>query len=129
VSLQLIKEMKRRSILIKEAKILIMGLTFKEDCPDVRNSGVTNIIKELNKHQCKLDLYDPWVDYNGIKNIYNSNFITTLNKNTYDAIIIAVAHDKFRSMGIKNISVLGKKNYILFDLKHIFYANESDFRL
>lgn len=129
VSLQLIKEMKRRSILVKETKILIMGLTFKENCPDVRNSGVTNIIKELNKHQCKLDLYDPWLDSTDIKNIYNSNFITTLNKNTYDAIIVAVAHDKFRSMGIKNISALGKKNYILFDLKNIFNANESDFRL
>jgi UDP-N-acetyl-D-galactosamine dehydrogenase len=128
VSLQLIKEMKRKSILVKEAKILIMGLTFKENCPDVRNSGVANIIKELNKHQCKLDLYDPWVGSADIKNIYNSNFVTTLNKNTYDAIIIAVAHDKFRNMGIKNISVLGKKNYVLFDLKNIFNTNESDFR-
>ena len=86
-----------------------MGLTFKENCADVRNSGVENVIKNLNKLNCKIDLYDPWVDNKEIKNIYNIYPIKKLKENSYHGIIIAVKHKRFKDMGIKAIKSLCKK--------------------
>ena len=129
VASQLIKAMKKKAIKIKDANILIMGLTFKENCNDIRNSGIFSVINKLKKHQCNLHLYDPWVNRKEIKNLYNINPTTSLNPNTYDGIIIAVAHDKFKSMGIKLVSALGKKTFVLYDLKSIFSKQETDLRL
>ena len=86
-----------------------MGLTFKENCTDIRNSGIENVIKKLKKYKCNLDLYDPWADKEEIKKIYNIKPISKLKKNKYDSIIIAVAHKKFKDLGIKFISTLCKK--------------------
>ena len=97
-----------------------MGLTFKENCPDARNSGVYNVIHELKKHECRLDLYDPWVDRDEIKKttgIY-PNLKTPIN--TYDAILITVAHDQFKSMGFENIKSFCKKNHVIYDFKNLF---------
>jgi UDP-N-acetyl-D-galactosamine dehydrogenase len=126
---QFIKKMKQKFIKIKGSKILIMGLTFKENCPDMRNSGVIKIVKSLINLNCILDLYDPWVSLQDVKKIYKLRLQKKLISNKYDGIIIAVAHDKFRKIKIKNIKKLGKKNYVLFDLKNIFKTKESDFRL
>ncbi len=125
---QMIAAMKKKSIKIKGSKILIMGLTFKENCSDIRNSGVKNVIKDLHKHKCKLDLYDPWVDREDIKKIYNIYPKTKLTKNTYDGILIIVAHKEFKNMGIKKISQLCKKERIIYDLKYLFDKQYVDLR-
>jgi UDP-N-acetyl-D-galactosamine dehydrogenase len=129
VATELIKAMKKKSIKIAKSKILVMGLTFKENCADIRNSGVKNVILELKKYDCNLDLYDPWADQDEIIKLYDISPILELRKNTYDAIILAVAHNKFRNLGIKFINNLKKKNSILYDLKHLFKKEETDLRL
>ena len=86
-----------------------MGLSFKENCPDLRNSGIANVIKKLKKNKCKLDLYDPWTDTNEVKNLYGILPKKKLKNNSYDGIIIAVAHKLFKKFGIKTISKLCKK--------------------
>jgi UDP-N-acetyl-D-galactosamine dehydrogenase len=129
VASQLIKEMKKKSIKITGAKILIMGLTFKENCADIRNSGIKNVIDSLKNLNCNLDLYDPWVDKEDIKKTYGILPEFSLNKNTYDGIIIAVAHDKFKAMGFNAIYDLCKKNKVIYDLKYLFTSNKIDLRL
>ena len=129
VASQLISEMKKKFIEIKDAKILIMGLTFKENCADIRNSGVKNVVDSLKKFNCNLDLYDPWVNKEDIKKTYDIYPNSELNKNTYDGIIIAVAHDKFKLMGFDNIFNLCKENHVIYDLKYLFTSNKIDLRL
>ena len=126
---QMILAMKKKSIKIKESKILIMGLTFKENCPDIRNSGIQNVIKELAKYDCKLDLYDPWANREEIKKTYNIYPKTKLKKNTYDGILLAIAHKNFKNMGIKKISQLCKKDRVIYDLKYLFDNYQVDLRL
>jgi len=129
VALDLLNEMKKKDIKIDEAKILIMGLTFKEDCADIRNSGVENVIKKLREFNCNLDLYDPWADRNEIKQIYDIYPNSHLSKNTYDGILIAIGHEKFKKMDIRAIKSLCKKNYIIYDLKYTFSKNQLISRL
>jgi UDP-N-acetyl-D-galactosamine dehydrogenase len=126
---QLIKAMKKKFIQIENAKILIMGLTFKENCPDLRNSGVLSIVQKLKKLKCKLSLYDPWADSKEVKKTYGYKPIKKLIVNSYDAIIIAVAHDQLKKMNSSYVDRLGKKNYILYDIKYIFSKKNSDLRL
>jgi len=129
VAQKLIKEMKKKKIKIKHSKILIMGLTFKENCSDTRNSGIKKVISELKKFDVKLDLYDPWADNTEIKENYKTFPKSKLKKNIYDAIVIAVAHDKFKSLGINYILSLCKKSHIIFDLKNVFNSKKVDIRL
>ena len=123
ISLNLINKMKKKNIEIRGSKILIMGLTFKENCADTRNSGIKSVINKLKKNKCNLDLYDPWADKKEIKKTYGIFPISKLKKNTYDSILIAVAHEKFKTLGIKFISNLCKKKHIIFDLKFLFSKN------
>ena len=129
VASELVKELNKKDIEIKNAKILIMGLTFKENCADIRNSGIQSTIVKLKEFNCNLDLYDPWVDTEEIKETYNISPHSKLNQNTYDGIIIAVAHEEFKKMGIKTISSLCKKNHVIYDLKYLFSKGEVDLRL
>ncbi|MDA7604997.1 Vi polysaccharide biosynthesis UDP-N-acetylglucosamine C-6 dehydrogenase TviB [Candidatus Pelagibacter sp.] len=129
VAFQLIQQMKKKKIKIKGANILIMGLTFKENCADTRNSGVKSVFEELKKFDCNINLYDPWADSEEIKNIYNVPLNLTLRQDNYDGIIIAVAHDKFKTMGFKKIFKLCKKNNVIFDLKYLFSKDQTDLRL
>ena len=129
VASELIKKMSKKNINISKAKILIMGLTFKENCTDIRNSGVQNVINGLKTFNCKLDLYDPWANKMEIKKIYNVYPITKLHKKKYDSIIISVAHDIFKKLGIKFISNLCKKNHVIYDLKSLFSKDKNNFRL
>ncbi len=129
VASQLINEMKKKNIKVRGAKILIMGLTFKENCTDTRNSGIQNVIFELKKYKCELDLYDPIADSSEIKNTYGILPRSKLNENLYDAIVIAVAHDKFKAMGIDFILKLCKANHIIYDLKHLFNSDQIELRL
>ena len=121
VAHELLTKMRKKNIRIKGSKILIMGLTFKENCADIRNSGIQGVIKKLKKQQCNLDLYDPWVDKNDIKKIYNKFPLSRLtNKKRYDSILIAVGHEIFKTMGLKSIVGLCKKKHVIFDLKYLF---------
>ncbi len=124
-----IKEMIKKKIEIKNSKILIMGLTFKENCADVRNSGVRSVIDGLKNNYCDLDLYDPWADSEEIKKLYGIYPISKLNNRAYDGVIIAVSHEKFRDMGETTITNLCKKNHIIFDLKSLFPNIKSNLRL
>ena len=126
VAAKLISEMKNRNIPIKGSNILIMGLTFKENCADIRNSGVERVIKELKKFDCNLDLYDPQANSEEINETYNIYPNTKLNRNRYDGVIIAVAHEIFKAMGIKSIKDLCKNNHVIYDLKNLFLRNKVD---
>ena len=129
VASELIGEMEKKNIQISESKILIMGLTFKENCADTRNSGVKSVIAELKKYNCNLDLYDPWADKEEIKKTYGIGPNSTLDHNTYDGILIAVAHEKFKDMGKTEISNLCKKNHVIYDLKYLFSKDQFSLRL
>ncbi len=126
---ELINKMKFKNIEIEKSKILIMGLTFKENCPDLRNSGIQSIILKLKKYKCRVDLNDPWPEKEEIKKIYNVYPKNNLVEKNYDAILIAVAHDKFKAFGLKNIKKLCKKNHVIFDLKNLFNSNQVDLKL
>ncbi len=129
VASRLIIAMKNKNIKINNSKILIMGLTFKENCSDIRNSGVKNVIKILKKRKCQIDLYDPWTNNKEIKREYKINPVNELINKKYDSVIIAVAHDKFRNLGIDTIYNLCKKNHVIYDLKYLFNSKKIDLRL
>ena len=126
---EMIKKMEKKKINIKNSKILIMGLTFKENCSDIRNSGVKMVFERLKKYTHNIDLYDPWTDSKEIKKIYGINSQQTLNKNDYDGIIIAVAHKIFIEMGKIEILNLSKKDHVIYDLKYLFTKDQIDLRL
>ena len=126
---EMIKKMEEKKINIKHSKILIMGITFKENCSDIRNSGVKMVFERLKKYTHNIDLYDPWTDSKEIKKIYGINSQQTLDKNNYDGIIIAVAHKIFIEMGKIEILNLCKKNHVIYDLKYLFTKDQIDLRL
>ena len=123
------KKMEEKKINIKNSKILIMGLTFKENCSDVRNSGVKMVFERLKKYTHNIDLYDPWTNNEEIKNIYGISSQQTLDENNYDGIIVAVAHKIFIEMGKIEILNLCKKNHVIYDLKYLFTKDQIDLRL
>jgi UDP-N-acetyl-D-galactosamine dehydrogenase len=129
VALELISEMKKKKIEIKKSKVLIMGLTFKENCADVRNSGVKKVIEKLKEYKCDLDLYDPWANTEEIKKLYGIVPVSNLKQNMYDSIIITVAHNKFKHLGLTKILSLCKKNHVLYDLNCLFSKDQVTLRL
>jgi len=129
VASQLVSVMKKKKIEIKNSRILIMGLTFKENCSDIRNSGVKNLFDSLKNFNCIIDLYDPWANAYDIKKIYDINPIRTLTKNTYDGLLVAVAHDEFKNLGENTIMNLCKKTRVIYDLKNLFSSDKIDLRL
>ena len=122
-------KMKDKKIPIKNAKILIMGLTFKENCTDIRNSGIENVIRGLKKNLCNLDLYDPLANNDEIKKKYGISPILKISRNKYDGVIIGVGHDKFKKIGIDKIINFCKQKYLIFDLKNLFKSNKIDLKL
>ena len=129
VAYRFIKKMKSNSIKFENSRILIMGLTFKENCPDLRNAGVFNVITKLKKKKCILDFYEPLATGIEIKKIYGKKPIKKLISGKYDGIIIAVAHEYLKKMGIKKIIRLVKKKHVIFDLKSIFDKKHTDLTL
>jgi UDP-N-acetyl-D-galactosamine dehydrogenase len=129
VASQLIKAMTKKGIAIKDSKVLIMGLTFKENCPDIRNTKVVDIVSELKDYGCQVEVCDPWVDSEEALHEYGVAITKQLNAENYDAIILAVAHDQFRAMTEQEIRSSGKNNHILYDLKYVLPAAQSDLRL
>ncbi len=126
---QLLKTMMKRGIHIKGSKVLVLGLTFKENCPDLRNTRVVDIVSELSEYSVTVDVYDPWVDKSEAQHEYGITPVSDLKENTYDGIIVAVAHKQFADMGTRELRFLGKPEHVLYDLKYIFRAEEVDMRL
>ena len=126
---QLVKAMTKKRIQVEGAKVLVMGLTFKENCPDLRNTRVVDIVAELKDFNCGVDVYDPWVTIEEAQHEYGITPITQPSAGSYDAIILAVAHYQFKDMGAAAIRALGKSNAVLYDLKYVLSAQESDLRL
>jgi len=116
---QLVKEMLKKRIHVDSAKVLIMGLAFKENCPDLRNTRIVDIVHELADYNIAVDICDPWVDGQEARHEYDIDLTDTPEPGTYDAIVLAVAHDEFRSMGAENIRALGKPKHVLYDLKYL----------
>ena len=126
---QLVKAMLHKSIQVKGANVLIMGLTFKENCPDLRNTRVVDIISELAEYNINMDIYDPWVSKDEAKHEYGVDVLTEKPTAQYDAVIISVAHDEFKSMSVEEYRSLTKSNSVIYDLKYVLDAESSDIRL
>lgn len=129
VASEMIKAMLKKEIQVKGARVLVMGLTFKENCPDLRNTRVVDVIHELQEYQVSVDVFDPWINAGEAQHEYGVTPISDVLLNTYDGIIIAVAHKEFRSMGVEKIRSFGKVNHILFDLKYVVSKDDVDLRL
>ena len=106
-----------------------MGLTFKENCPDIRNTKVVDLIKNLKDLNCKVEVYDPWVDREEASKEYGIQLIDSPGKEQYDLILLAVAHDEFKKLPISEIRSYGKKIHIIYDIKYLFRPEETDGRL
>jgi len=123
------KIMSKKNIKIAGANILIMGLTFKENCPDLRNSRVFDLIKQFKIFKCNVEVYDPWINKVQASKEYNIQTINKPKNGKYDAIIIAVSHDEFKLLSEKQIRSFGKSNHVLYDIKYLLKAKETDGRL
>jgi UDP-N-acetyl-D-galactosamine dehydrogenase len=126
---EVVKLMTGRKIHVKDARVLVLGITFKENCPDIRNSKVIDVVRELERYGAKVDIYDPWADGGECKHEYGVRPVKSLERSSYDAIVCAVSHREFRDMGIDGVRKLGKKQHVLYDIKHVFRADETDGRL
>ena len=129
VANEIINLMTKKRIQVVDSNILVMGLTFKEDCPDIRNTRVVDVIQELSGFHCNIDVYDPWIDKEESIREYGITPVEQPEPGKYDAVIIAVAHHQFKAMGITAIRALGKKNHVLYDIKYILPAEKVDGRL
>jgi UDP-N-acetyl-D-galactosamine dehydrogenase len=126
---QLVKLMLKKRVHVQEANVLIMGLTFKENCPDIRNTRVVDIIAELKTYGVNVEVYDPWVNAEEAKHEYGITPVVKPVAGKYDAIILAVAHDQFKKMAISDIRALGTPQAIVYDLKYLFPTDQTDARL
>ena len=129
ISSNLIKAMSKANILIHSSKILVLGLAFKEDCPDIRNTKVIDIVRELEDYTPNVDVYDPLVSPDDAFQEYRLSLISEIKKDHYDAIIIAVPHRNIVSIGLDQLRSFGQKQCIVFDIKGAFGILDSDFRL
>ena len=129
IAKRLIFSLKEHEIEISKTRVLVMGLTFKENCPDLRNTKVIDVISGLKGEDISVDIYDPWVEKGHAEDIYNINIVEELEQNIYDAIIIAVAHNIFLDLGLENIKKSAKDKHVIYDLKSIFSADQVDISL
>ena len=121
--------MVKKDIKIDGASILILGFTFKENCPDLRNTRSVDLVKEFEKNNCKVDVYDPWVDKNDCLIEYGIKPINKPLKKNYEAIVLAVAHDEFKKLSLTQIKAFGKDNHVIYDIKYLLQAQDVDGRL
>ena len=126
---QVVKAMTQRRIHVQGARVLVMGLAFKENCPDLRNTRVVDILRELADYDVHADVYDPWVSTEEAQHEYGITPVRQPEAGAYDAIIVAVAHDQFKAMGARDLRALGKPQHVLYDLKYVLPAEASDLRL
>ena len=126
---QLVKNMLHKRIQVEGANVLVMGLTFKENCPDLRNTKIVDVVSELKEYNMNVDITDPWCSTEQAEDEYNLSLIDEPKLNSYDAIILAVSHNEYRTMGVDEIRALGKNNHVLYDLKYILPKGSVDMRL
>ena len=129
VTTQLVKAMLKKRIQVDGAKVLIMGLTFKENCPDLRNTKIIDVVHELSTYNIAVDVYDPWVNVAEAEHEYGITPISSLEDDKYDAVILAVSHNQFKEMGIEKIRKLAKSQNVIYDLKYLFKKEDTDLRL
>ena len=126
---QVSKLMIKKRIHIVDANVLIMGLTFKENCPDLRNSCVVDLITGFESFNCNVDVYDPWVSKKEANELYGISLVSKPLNGKYDAIVLAVGHNEFTKMSEDQLRKLGRKNHVLYDIKYILNVDEADGRL
>lgn len=126
---QLVKHMLHKRIQVEGANVLIMGLTFKENCPDLRNTKIVDIVSELKEYNINVDITDPWCSSEEAEHEYNLSLTEQPKADHYDAIILAVSHNEFKVMGVDTIRALGKANHVLYDLKYVLPKESVDIRL
>jgi UDP-N-acetyl-D-galactosamine dehydrogenase len=126
---QVVKLMANRKILAKGSKVLVLGLTFKENCPDLRNSKVADVVRELRNYGANVDVYDPWIDADEAEHEYGIRPVKRIRGGFYDAALLAVGHQEFRDMGIAKVRKACKKNHVVYDIKYVFPSGEVDGRL
>ena len=126
---RVVKLMTQRRVHVVNANILVLGLTFKENCPDLRNTRVIDVIREFEDYHARVDVFDPWVDPDEAEAEYGIRPIDEPEPGTYDAIILAVAHRQFSDMGVEQVRALGRPHAVLFDVKYLFPADQVDGRL
>lgn len=118
-----------RRIHVKGSRVLVLGLAFKENCPDLRNSKVADVVRELGKYGAKVDVYDPWVDAREAKHEYGIRLVKAPKPRSYDAVVLAVGHQQFKDMGVAAVRRLGRKHAVVYDIKYVFGADQVDGRL
>lgn len=126
---QLVKAMTKRRIQVQGSRVLVMGLAFKENCPDLRNTRIVDIVRELGEYNIEVDVYDPWVDPAEAVHEYGIEPVAAPRQGAYDGIVLAVAHQQFKDMSVAAIRALGKTEHVLYDLKYVLTADEADLRL
>ena len=126
---QLVKKMLKQRIHVEGANVLVMGFTFKENCPDLRNTRVIDIVEELNEYNVNVDVLDPWCSSDEAEQEYGLKLANEAKHNHYDAIILAVGHNEFKELGAKEIRKFGKAEHVLYDLKYVLDKNTVDMRL
>lgn len=126
---QMIKAMLQHRIEVAGARILVLGLAFKENCPDLRNTRVVDVVTELQEYGVQVDVHDPWVDAAEAREAYGLTLVETPAEGSYDGVVLAVAHDAFRTGGVDSIRAFGKQTQVFCDLKSVFDVSESELRL
>ena len=126
---QVSKLMIKKRIHVADANVLIMGLTFKENCPDLRNTRVIDLVSEFENFNCNVDVYDPWADQAEAYREYGIKPVSEPTNSNYDAIVLAVAHDEFKQMTLNQIKAFGKDSHVIYDIKYLFEAYQVDGRL
>jgi UDP-N-acetyl-D-galactosamine dehydrogenase len=129
VAHEVVKLLNLRKIHANGARALVMGLAFKENCPDLRNSKVVDVIQELKNYGMKVDVYDPWVDKKEAQHEYGLKPVSKPRDGAYDAIVMAVGHNQFRELGLSKLRGFGKPKHVLYDIKYLFPAGKVDGRL
>ena len=129
VASSVVKLMLKSGLSVKGGRVLIMGLTFKENCPDLRNTKVIDIIDEMKTYGMQVDVWDPWVNADEVRLEYGIDVTGTPVEGTYDAVILAVSHREFQEMGVERIRAFGKANHVLYEVKYLLPADEVDGRL
>jgi UDP-N-acetyl-D-galactosamine dehydrogenase len=126
---EITKLMNRKRIHVNGARVLVLGITFKENCPDIRNSKVVDVVRELQKFGAAVDVYDPWAGVAECQHEYGLKPVRRLVPKSYDVAVVAVAHGEFRELGAAGVHRLCKKNHVVYDIKHVFAAADVDGRL
>ena len=126
---QLVKALLKRRIQVDGARVLVLGLTFKENCPDLRNTRVVDVVRELQDYGIEVDVHDPWTNADEVLHEYGLGLAMTPPDGSYDGILLAVAHDQFKAMGADVIRGFGKRDHVFYDLKNVFDVQRSDLRL